>query len=198
MTTEDELLEQVCDFYAKIAQRDPAMALQVATGAFVSLLVSYMEARGFETDKDIHVDGGDNRDITVHAPKNAAQQAEQGAGGMSMRVPQLTWPPSRVSLKKGANIGSRNRDDLTGFLASNLLNKASDLIQQFLIAFNKSLEICRRKQPVGFHQIHQRTPGNSGWSLCRIARETEIKIAVCHKSPKDRADRTLSSRRRTA
>lgn len=72
MTTEDQLLEQVCDFYAKLAQCDPAMALQVATGAFVSLLVSYMEARGFETDKNIHVDGGDSRDITVHAPKRCS------------------------------------------------------------------------------------------------------------------------------
>ncbi|KAK50975.1 hypothetical protein [Bordetella bronchiseptica] len=73
LRTEDELLEQVSDLYVQLAQRDPAMALQVATGAFVSLLVSYMEARGFETDKSIHVDGGDNRDITVHAPKHAAQ-----------------------------------------------------------------------------------------------------------------------------
>ena len=80
MTTEDELLEQVSDLYVQLAQRDPAMALQVATGAFVSLLVSYMEARGFETDKNIHVDGGKNRDITVHAPKHAAQQNDQGAG----------------------------------------------------------------------------------------------------------------------
>lgn len=72
MTTEDELLDKVSDLYVKLAQRDPAMALQVATGAFVSLLVSYMEARGFETDKNIHVDGGENRDITVHAPKRAA------------------------------------------------------------------------------------------------------------------------------
>lgn len=78
MTTEDELLEQVSDFYVQLARRDPAMALQVATGAFVSLLVSYMEAQGFETDKNIHVDGGENRDITVHAPK---RPAEQGKGG---------------------------------------------------------------------------------------------------------------------
>lgn len=80
MTTEDELLDKVSDLYVKLAQRDPAMALQVATGAFVSLLVSYMEARGFETDKNIHVDGGDNRDITVHAPKRAAQQRGRDTG----------------------------------------------------------------------------------------------------------------------
>lgn len=77
MTTETELLDQVGDLYVQIAQRDPAMALQVATGAFVSLLLSYMQARGFETDKDIRVDGGDNRDITVHAPKLAALSASQ-------------------------------------------------------------------------------------------------------------------------
>ncbi|CKH76238.1 hypothetical protein [Achromobacter xylosoxidans] len=74
MTTEDELLEQVSDLYGQLAERDPAMALQVATGAFVSLLVSYMEARGFETDKNVHVDGGNNRDITVHAPKRGTKR----------------------------------------------------------------------------------------------------------------------------
>jgi len=44
MTTERDLLDQVSDLYVQIAHRDPAMALQVATGAFVSLLVSYMNA----------------------------------------------------------------------------------------------------------------------------------------------------------
>lgn len=76
MTTEDELLDQVSDLYVQLAQGDPALALQVATGAFVSLLVSYMEARGFETDKNIHVDGGANRDITVHAPKRGTKRRQ--------------------------------------------------------------------------------------------------------------------------
>ncbi|CUI48746.1 hypothetical protein [Achromobacter xylosoxidans] len=78
MSTETELLDQVGDLYVQIAKRDPAMALQVATGAFVSLLLSYMEARGIETNKNIHVDGGDNRDITVHAPKLSAQRGKGG------------------------------------------------------------------------------------------------------------------------
>lgn len=74
----ESLGDQITDLYVQICQRDPAMALQVATGAFVSLLLSYMRARGFETDGEIRVDGGDERDITVHAPKHPT---EQGKGG---------------------------------------------------------------------------------------------------------------------
>lgn len=79
MTTEDELLEQVCNLYMELGQRDPAMALQVATGAFVTLLISYLKAQGLETDKNIHVDGGANRDITVHAPKPPARTCKASA-----------------------------------------------------------------------------------------------------------------------
>ena len=72
MKTENELLEQVGDLYVQIAERDVALALEIATGAFVSFLISYTEARGYNTDCAITVDGGDNRDITVHAPKCSA------------------------------------------------------------------------------------------------------------------------------
>lgn len=70
----EKLTDQVADLYVQIAERDPALAVQIATGAFVSLLVSYLKANGQETDIHIRVDGGNNRDITVHAPKKPEQQ----------------------------------------------------------------------------------------------------------------------------
>lgn len=63
--------ERVEDALIELTKEDPAEALAIATGIFVSLLTSYMTSIGLDTNKQIHVDGGDNRDITVHAPKAA-------------------------------------------------------------------------------------------------------------------------------
>ena len=40
-----------------------------ATTIFVSLVVSYTGARGHDTNQPITINGGENRDITIHAPK---------------------------------------------------------------------------------------------------------------------------------
>lgn len=70
MTTKtDELQERVSDALMELACVDIASALSIATGVFVSLTLSYLRARGQDADKEITIDGGENRDITIHAAK---------------------------------------------------------------------------------------------------------------------------------
>jgi hypothetical protein len=59
-----------------LAQQDLVTALQLATGTFVSLLVAVMKRHGHDANKEIKVDGGANRDITVHAAKPRATTQE--------------------------------------------------------------------------------------------------------------------------
>jgi hypothetical protein len=46
--------------------------LSVLTGAFVGLTVEVVRRQGHDINKEIKVDGGDQRDITIHAPKPKA------------------------------------------------------------------------------------------------------------------------------
>jgi len=70
MTTKtDDLQDRVSDALMELARTDIASALSIATGVFVSLTLSYLRAKGQDTDKEITIDGGDNRDITIHAAK---------------------------------------------------------------------------------------------------------------------------------
>ena len=46
-----------------------ADALSAATTIFVSLVLSYTKARGHDTNQPITINGGENRDITIHPPK---------------------------------------------------------------------------------------------------------------------------------
>lgn len=46
-----------------------ADVLSVLTGAFVGLTVELVRRQGHDLSKEIKVDGGSNRDITIHAPK---------------------------------------------------------------------------------------------------------------------------------
>ncbi|MCO5355125.1 hypothetical protein [Acidovorax kalamii] len=46
-----------------------ADAMTVATTIFVSLVVSYANHKGADPTKPIRIDGGDQRDITIHPPK---------------------------------------------------------------------------------------------------------------------------------
>lgn len=55
----------------ELASEDIAMALSVLTGCFVSLTLEVMRRNGHTPDGSIKIDGGDNRDITIHAPKTA-------------------------------------------------------------------------------------------------------------------------------
>jgi hypothetical protein len=46
-----------------------ADVLSVLTGAFVGLTVELVRRQGHDVDREIKVDGGSNRDITIHAKK---------------------------------------------------------------------------------------------------------------------------------
>jgi hypothetical protein len=52
-----------------LVDESPADALSVLTGCFVSLTLHLLRSKGHEPDGDIKIDGGDQRDITIHAPK---------------------------------------------------------------------------------------------------------------------------------
>lgn len=56
-------------FDAYLDEVGVADALSAATTIFVSLVVSYTKARGHDADQPITIKGGENRDITIHAPK---------------------------------------------------------------------------------------------------------------------------------
>lgn len=43
--------------------------LSVLTGTFVGLTVELVRRQGHDVTKEIKVDGGHNRDITIHTPK---------------------------------------------------------------------------------------------------------------------------------
>lgn len=43
--------------------------LSVITGTFVSLTIEVLRRGGHNTDAEIKISGGDQRDITIHAPK---------------------------------------------------------------------------------------------------------------------------------
>ena len=52
-----------------------AGALSTATTIFVSLVVSYTKACGHDADRPITINGGENRDVTIHALKEGAASA---------------------------------------------------------------------------------------------------------------------------
>lgn len=55
----------------KTALREEATSdvLSMLTGAFVSLTVEVVRREGYDVNRDIKVDGRENRDVTIHAPK---------------------------------------------------------------------------------------------------------------------------------
>ncbi len=50
-------------------EADVSEVLSVLTGAFVGLTVELVRRQGHDVSKQITVDGGKNRDITIHAVK---------------------------------------------------------------------------------------------------------------------------------
>lgn len=73
MTTDTKSADDrfIAAFDAYLDEVGVADALSTATTIFVSLFVSYTKARGHDADRAITIDGGDNRDITIHATKDA-------------------------------------------------------------------------------------------------------------------------------
>ena len=47
-----------------------ADVLSVLTSSFVSLTIELVRRSGNDVDKEVKIDGGKMRDITIHAPKN--------------------------------------------------------------------------------------------------------------------------------
>jgi hypothetical protein len=64
--------QKVEDAFAELVDENVEEALKLVTGMFVGLLLSYMELRGYATDGQIMVDGGNSRDITISAKKPSA------------------------------------------------------------------------------------------------------------------------------
>lgn len=54
---------------AALEEASVADVLGVITGTFVGLTVEVVRRQGHDVNKEIEVDGGPNRDITIHAPK---------------------------------------------------------------------------------------------------------------------------------
>lgn len=55
----------------ELAGEDVSTALSVLTGCFVSLTLEVLRRKGHVPEGDIEIDGGDQRDITIHPPKTA-------------------------------------------------------------------------------------------------------------------------------
>ena len=62
-------------FDTYLDQDGVAGALSAATTIFVSLVVSYTKACGHDADRPITINGGENRDVTIHALKEGAASA---------------------------------------------------------------------------------------------------------------------------
>lgn len=63
-------LDNIVDAIKRALEEVPvADVLSVLTGAFVGLTVEVVRRQGHEAEKTITVDGGDKRDITIHAGK---------------------------------------------------------------------------------------------------------------------------------
>lgn len=61
--------------------------LCLLTGMFVGLTVELCRRQGDDADREIRVDGGDQRDITIHAPKGQSTQATEP----SPCLPRITF-----------------------------------------------------------------------------------------------------------
>lgn len=72
MNAHDEFIEAFDRFMEQTSVSD---ALSVATGLFVGLVVSYTKHRGHDANKEITINGGDQRDITIHPAKNPKEPA---------------------------------------------------------------------------------------------------------------------------
>lgn len=55
---------------------DAGATLSIVTSAFVSITLETIRRRGFEPDGEVKIDGGKERDITIHAPKKVEVQDE--------------------------------------------------------------------------------------------------------------------------
>jgi len=57
------------DAFDQVLSECPDTALVMITGMFVATTLGVTEAHGYDTTKEVFIDGGKERDITIHAPK---------------------------------------------------------------------------------------------------------------------------------
>ncbi len=62
----EDFVKAFGDFLDKVGVAD---ALSIATSIFVSLVLDLAESRGADPSLPITINGGDQRDITIHPPK---------------------------------------------------------------------------------------------------------------------------------
>ena len=65
----EDLQDRIGDVMMELARQRPTEALSIITGVFVSLVVAFVDANGDDPQKEIKINGGDRRDITIHAAK---------------------------------------------------------------------------------------------------------------------------------
>lgn len=68
MSAADDFIDS---FDALITQMGPADALAIIAGAFVGLALGLVKNAGHSVDGELKIDGGKERDITIHASKRA-------------------------------------------------------------------------------------------------------------------------------
>lgn len=66
-----------------LAGENVSLALSVLTGCFVSLTLEVLRRKGHVPDGDIKIDGGDQRDITIHPPKVPPNAEVTGSPALS-------------------------------------------------------------------------------------------------------------------
>jgi phosphoribosylformylglycinamidine (FGAM) synthase PurS component len=71
MSALDNIGEAITQALAEEAVSD---VLSVLTGAFVGLTIEVVRRQGHDINKEIKVDGGDQRDITIHASKSQSNR----------------------------------------------------------------------------------------------------------------------------
>jgi hypothetical protein len=67
-------IENLGDAISRALDEAPVSdVLSVLTGAFVALTVELIRRKGLDVNQKIEVDGGHERDITIHAPKGKSK-----------------------------------------------------------------------------------------------------------------------------
>lgn len=59
-----------------LADAPASDVLSILTGSFVSLTLELLRRQGHDVNKEVKIDGGSKRDITIHAPKDLAAPSE--------------------------------------------------------------------------------------------------------------------------
>lgn len=93
----------IAAFDAYLDEAGVADALSAATTIFVSLVVGYTKARGHNEDQPITINGGENRDITIHPPKAANRAVKKET---TMATDTASAAPV-IGIKKGEGNGNR-------------------------------------------------------------------------------------------